>query len=140
MIDIKKCIGCRKGISLFREIDSEFFHVDIIGGVQYKCENSNEIKPYLILNKSKSFYLPNDYLRPKFINQELWWEDILQLAYKVFSTKEEVLNFFNEGNINERVWNKSNVEIENLLLQLAEKKKINVTKDDFPFLLKFKKE
>lgn len=145
-IDVRKCIGCRKGISLFMEKDGEYIHVDLFAtpecGASYKCVNSDVIGKFLVKNGHKGTLLPNKQSQEFFTKQEAWWEDIIMLVYDILKDKKLVSEFFNEGEVDNKVWNLPNIEIENKLLLIALEKGIEVTEDDYPNLIKwdFKKQ
>lgn len=140
-IDTSKCLLCRKGIWLFTKDENGYNHLDIFAtpeaGASYRCENSNVLDNYLVKNEDRGTYLPNSNVKRLFTNQELWWETIISLAYSIFDNTDEVLEFFNGGDIDNRVWMKSDIEIENLLLELAFQRGIEVDKDDYEDLIKF---
>ena len=142
-IDVTKCMGCRKGISLFFKDEEGYNHVDLFAsaeaGAQYKCENSDSIGEYLIGNDASSKYLPKEGDVKEFFDfQEMWWEDIIDLVYDVFKDQGKVTAFFNEGEKDNRTHNLPNEEIEAKLLVLAKENNIQITKDQYPDLLKFK--
>lgn len=142
MIDVTKCIGCRKGVSLFTEKDGEYTHVDLFAtpeaGSSFKCENSETIGKLLVKNGDKGTLLPNDELKKFFEKQEFWWEDIIDLAYATFKEQSKVSEFFNDGEKGNMMWNKTNLEIENSLLALAEIEGIKVDEEAYPDLIKWK--
>lgn len=141
VVDITKCIGCRKGIKLFREKNGDYYHVDLFAtaesGSEYKCENSDTIGKFLIKNEETGTILPNDELSTFFINQSLWWENIIDLAEETFEDNDMVLEFFNSGEKDNKVWNKSNLDIENSLLEIVEKKGLEISEYNYPFLIKW---
>ncbi|MGB0881440.1 MAG: hypothetical protein ACPGSO_00695 [Vicingaceae bacterium] len=141
MIDVTKCMGCRKGVSLFTEKDGEYTHVDLFAtpeaGASYKCENSENIGGLLVKNGDKGTLLPNEELKQFFERQEFWWEDIIDLAYDTLKEQNKVSEFFNTGEKGNMMWNKPNLEIENGLLALAEKEGIKVDKEAYPDLIKW---
>ena len=122
-INVEKCIGCRKGISLFTEKDGEYTHVDLFAtreaGASYKCENSETIGNFLMKNGDRGTLLPNEESKAFFTKQEMWWEDIISLAYDTLKEQKMVSEFFNDGEKDSRTWNLTNVEIENKLLAIA---------------------
>lgn len=141
MIDVTKCLGCRKGIGMFLEENGEYNHCDLFAtaeaGSIYLCKNSDEIKQFLVKTKNNT-YLPNDELQGVFKRQEFWWEDIITLAYDIFDNGNSVKEFFNITENDVLMWNRSNNDIENALIKLAEEKGIEVTIDNYPDLFKFK--
>ena len=141
MIDITKCIGCRKGVSLFTEKDGEYTHVDLFAtpeaGASFKCENSETIGELLVKNGDRGTLLPNDELKKLFAKQEFWWQDIIDLAYATLMEQSRVSEFFNDGEKGAMMWNKPNLEIESALLALAEIKGVKVDEEDYPDLIKW---
>ena len=141
MIDVTKCIGCRKGVSLFTEKDGEYTHVDLFAtpeaGASYKCENSETIGKLLVKNGDRGTFLPNDELKKFFEKQEFWWEDIIDLAYAILKEQSKVSEFFNDGEKGDMMWNKPNLEIENALLALADIEGIKVDEEAYPDLIKW---
>ena len=141
MIDVTKCIGCRKGVSLFTEKDGEYTHVDLFAtpeaGASYKCENSETIGKLLVKNGDRGTFLPNDELKKFFEKQEFLWEDIIDLAYAILKEQSKVSEFFNDGEKGDMMWNKPNLEIENALLALADIEGIKVDEEAYPDLIKW---
>lgn len=141
MIDVTKCIGCRKGVSLFTEKGGEYTHVDLFAtpeaGASYKCENSETIGELLVNNSDRGTLLPNEELKQFFEKQEFWWEDIIDLAYTTLKEQDNVSEFFNGDDKGNMMWNKPNLEIENGLLALAEKEGVTVDKEAYPDLIKW---
>ena len=142
-IDVTKCLGCRKGISLFIENNGEYTHVDLFTtpeeGTSLRCENSETIGKYLMKNGDKGTLLPNEESKSFFAKQEMWWEDIISLAYDTLKEQEMVVEFFNDGEKDNRTWNLPNVEIENKLLEIASANGIEVNEDAYPDLIKWGK-
>ena len=142
-IDVSKCIGCRKGISLFTEKDGEYTHVDLFAtpeaGASYKCENSEIIGNFLMKNGDRGTLLPNEQSKAFFTKQEMWWEDIISLSYDTLKEQEMVSEFFNDGEKDSKTWNLPNVEIENKLLEIASKNGIEVNEEAYPDLIKWEK-
>jgi len=140
-IDVTKCIGCRKGISLFIEDNGVYTHMDLFAtreaGASYKCENSEVIGKYLVKNGDRGTFLPNEELKELLGKQELWWEEIVTLAYESLKEQKEVSAFFNEGEVGKKTWNLPNIEIENKLLAIAVEKGIEINQDNYPYLLKW---
>lgn len=141
MIDVTKCIGCRKGVSLFTEKDGEYTHVDLFAtpeaGASFKCENSETIEKLLVKNGDRGTLLPNDELKKFFDKQEFWWEDIIDLSYATLKEQSKVSEFFNGGEKGNMMWNKPNLEIENALLALAEIEGVKVDEEAYPDLIKW---
>jgi len=106
MIDVTKCLGCRKGIDIWQEKDGVIKHMDLFASADaaaiYDCETPG-IEEHLIENE-------NGMLRPKpefksfFEKQRWWWEDILDLAYAVFQDASDVKDFFNSGPEDEKIY------------------------------------
>lgn len=140
MIDVTKCLGCRKGIDVWTKQDDKLKHFDFFAsadaGAIYDCKTL-EIEQYLEENE-------NGMLRPKkeydsfFKNQSFWWEDILTLAYDIFQSPEEVKDFFNRGDSDNRMHNRSNEDIEDTLVNLADLNDILVDEETYPDLKRFK--
>ena len=143
MIDVTKCIGCRKGTSLFFEKDGEYIHVDLFAtpesGSACKCENSETIGNFLMKNGDRGTFIPNEQSREFFNKQVIWWEDIIKLAYDTLKEQEMVSEFFNNGEKGDKMWNKTNLEIENALLTIASNNGIEVNEDIYPDLIKWEK-
>ena len=142
-IDVTKCLGCRKGISLFTEKDGEYAHVDLFAtpeaGACYKCENSETIGKYLMKNGDRGTLLPNEIAKDFFTKQEMWWEDIISLAYDNLKEQKMVSEFFNSGEKGNRTWNLANVDIENKLLAIASENGIDINEEAYPDLIKWSK-
>ena len=140
MIDVTKCLGCRKGIDIWTKREEKLKHMDLFAsaeaGAIYDCETPG-IEEHLIENE-------NGMLRPKaeyqsfFSNQSFWWEDILNLAYGVMEDPERVRSFFNSGPEDSRMHNQSNETIEWTLLNMADEAGIVVDEDNYPDLIRFK--
>lgn len=142
-INVAKCMGCRKGISLFTEKDGEYTHVDLFAtreaGASYKCENSETIGNFLMKNGDRGTLLPNEESKAFFTKQEMWWEDIISLAYDTLKEQKMVSEFFNDGEKDSRTWNLTNVEIENKLLAIASVNGIEVNEEAYPDLIRWEK-
>jgi hypothetical protein len=142
MIDVTKCIGCRKGIPLFTKDENGYAHTDLFAsygsGVTYKCENSDIIGDYLIPNGDKGTLLPNEELKVFFLNQEMWWDDIISLIHDVLKDTKLVQEFFNDGEKGNMTWNLSNEEIEEKISFLAIKEGFFINEEDYPDLLMWK--
>lgn len=141
MIDVTKCLGCRKGIDIWQEKDGVIKHMDLFAtaeaGAIYECETPN-IRDFIELNKN-GMLISKEEFKQFFEKQSFWWEDIINLAYVVFENDPEaVKNFFNRGSKKERMHNLSNETIEWTLLNIAEEKEVVVDKDEYPDLLKWK--
>jgi hypothetical protein len=135
-LDVCKCIGCRKGISLFIRDKDKFAHIDLWGGIHFPCDNQN-IHEFIKNNENRGTYIPNDASSDFFSTQELWWDDIVTLAQDVFGESGAV-DFFNEGESKDnRNWNLPNEQIEGKLLNSASEKNIQVTQDQYPNLIKY---
>jgi len=122
MIDVTKCIGCRKGVRLFTEKDGEYTHFDLFAtpeaGASFKCENSETIGKLLVKNGDRGTLLPNDELKKLFATQEFWWEDIIDLAYATLKEQSRGSEFFHDREKDAIMWHKTNLEIENARLSL----------------------
>jgi len=142
-INVAKCIGCRKGISLFTEKDGEYTHVDLFAtpeaGAIYKCENSETIGNFLMKNGDNGTLLPNEQSKELFTKQEMWWENIISLAYDTLKEQKIVSEFFNDGEKDARTWNLTNVEIENKLLAIASVNGMEVNEEAYPDLIRWEK-
>ncbi len=138
-IDVTKCIGCRKGVSMFTIKEGVYIHHDLFAsaeaGASYKCNNTATIGNYLVKNGERGTFLPNDNAEEFFDKQESWWEDIITLAYNTFKEQKFVSDFFNGGNDGSKVLNLPNVELENKLLANAKEKGIEITEDKYPYLI-----
>lgn len=141
MIDVTKCIGCRKGVSLFTEKDGEYIHLDLFAtpeaGASFKCKNSEIIGKHLVPNGDRGTLLPNEELKRFYEKQEFWWENIIDLAYATLKEQSKVSEFFNNGEKGNMIWNKPNIDIENKLLVLAEKECVKVDEEAYPDLIKW---
>lgn len=122
-LDFNKCIGCKKGINLFvKNDDGSYSHVDLFfskeEGAQFKCENSN-IGEYLKPNGDKGTYLPKDNdLEYIYATHDFWWEDIIDLAHKIFDNDtEQVREFFNQNIEGVQLLSKSLYDMEEKLLE-----------------------
>lgn len=142
IINVGRCMGCRKGIYPFTFNNGIYNHLDMFyspeEGALMKCGNSDVIGNYLIENKESGMLMPTEDLKELYIEQENWWQDIIYLANTIFDEDHEKIGaFFNEGEKGNMVWNLSNVDIENKLLALADVKGMVITKEDYECLLKF---
>jgi len=108
MIDITKCIGCRKGINLFvKEKDGSYTHIDLFAtpeaGESFKCHTPN-IGNYIESNEDRGTYLPKEEFKEFFREQSFWWDDIICLARNVFGKdQKKVSAYFNGGDKDNRV-------------------------------------
>lgn len=136
MIDVTKCIGCRKGVGVFTEKDGKYVHIDLFAtpaaGASYKCGNSDVIGKHLVQHGNLGTLLANEDLESFYEKQSFWWEDIIDLAYEVLKEQDKVSSFFNDGKKDDKMWNKPNVDIENALIALAEKEGMIVDEDRYP--------
>ena len=140
MIDVTKCLGCRKGIDVWTKQEDKIKHFDFFAsaeaGAIYDCETPG-IEEHLIENE-------NGMLRPKeeydsfFKNQSFWWEDILDLAYEVFKSPTVVQEFFNSGKEGELIHTLPNERIEKTLVNMANVAGVVVDEDTYPDLIRFK--
>ena len=140
MIDVTKCLGCRKGIDVWTKRDDKIKHMDLFAsadaGSMYDCETPG-IEEHLIENE-------NGMLRPKpefksfFEKQSWWWDDILDLAYEVFQSSSVVQEFFNSGKEGELIHTLPNERIENALVNMANVAGVVVNEDTYPDLIQFK--
>ena len=69
--------------------------------------------------------------------QEIWWENIIDLAYEVLHTGDEVSKFFKTEINNIKIWHIDNKDMENELLKLAKLNNIEILEEDYPDLLKY---
>lgn len=136
-IDVNKCIGCRFGGYLFLKKKDKYVHVDVFSGVTQTCKNSDEISKYLIPNLNKGSYIFNSEMMPIVKKQEIWWENIIDLAYEVLHTGDEVSKFFKTEINNIKIWHIDNKDMENELLKLAKLNNIEILEEDYPDLLKY---
>lgn len=135
MVDVTRCIGCRKGVALFTKDENGYKHVDLFAtqarGSEYRCGNSDVIGEYL--NETpRGTFLPNYVLGPQLEFQDFWWQDIVTV---LFSTLETVTA------VNEHI--KTIIDLPNALLEqkvltLAESKGVSINSYDYPDLLKWK--
>jgi len=142
MIDVTKCLGCRKGVDIWQEKDGVIKHVDLFAtpeaGAVYECETPN-IRDFIELNKNGMLISKPEY-KQFFEKQSFWWDDILNLAYEVFKDDSSaVKDFFNSGTVDEKMHNLPNETIEWTLINMAEEAGIVVDEDGYPDLIKFKK-
>ena len=143
-IDVTQCIGCRKGIGLFiKEKDKTFTHLDLFAtpeaGESYTCTNQKEIKKHLKKNGNKGTYLADEELQEFYTEQEAWWYDFIEVAIVVFEDNKELNTFFNQGEEKgNKMWNQPNKVMEDALLEIAEEMSIEIRKEDYPDLLKWK--
>ena len=142
-VDVTQCIGCRKGIGLFiKEKDKTFTHLDLFAtpeaGESYKCTNQDVIKKHVKENKGKGTYLADDELQEFYTKQDEWWYDFIEVASVVFEDNGELNKFFNQGEKGNKMWNQPNKVMEDALLEIAEEMSVEIRKDDYPDLLKWK--
>ena len=135
MIDVTKCIGCRKGIYPFiKNGDKNYSHLDFFAtaeaGAIYSCENSDVVGEFLVDYPEDGKSLPTKSFLDFLDRQSDWWEDMVTLANDILEDPEEVLTFFNENGL----WNKSNEEIEKALVKLASSKEFLIHEEDYPNL------
>jgi hypothetical protein len=139
MIDITKCIGCRKGIWPLIKKDDQILHLDLFSsaesGATYECLNSNEIEEFLDPIEGRGTLKPNSELLKVYTFQELWWEDILSLCHTVFSNPKDIADFFNSKQDSKSLIYLSNIAIENKLLAEAKVKQVEITQDEYSNLL-----
>ena len=108
-------------------------------GASYKCENSETIGNFLMKNGDRGTFLPNEQSKEFFTKQEMWWEDIVSLAYDTLKEQKMVSEFFNDGEKDARTWNLTNAEIENKLLAIASENGIEVNEEAYPDLIRWEK-
>ena len=141
-LDVTKCMGCKKGLTLFFKDDKGFKHVDLFSsyasGSEYKCENSDTVGEFLY-EQTSSKYLTKEEFMQMFKDQDFWWEDIIDLAHAILKESKDVTDFFNEGEPGKMNWNLSNEDLESKLLELAKENDISTPEDSYPDLIKFKK-
>lgn len=143
MIDVTKCIGCRKGIPAFIKENNCYSHLDLFAtpeaGSIFRCENSDVVGDFLKENDNKGgIYVPKDTLKEVLDFQAYWWEDIISLAYDALKEQDKVTAFFNDGEKGNMMWNKPNADIEAALIAIAEKEGVKVDDESYPDLLKWK--
>jgi hypothetical protein len=140
MIDVTKCLGCRKGIDVWTKREGKLKHFDFFAsadaGAIYDCETPG-IEEHLIENEN-GMLRPKDEFKSFFEKQSWWWEDILELAYAIFQDPSDVKDFFNSGPEDERMHNLPNETIEWTLINLAEEAGIVVDDEMYPDLIRFK--
>lgn len=144
-IDSGKCIGCRKGVYPWQKNkDGDYEHIDLFAtqaaGAIYKCANSKEIEPYIYERAdSKGVYRPNEELK-EFLNQEdFWFEDIVNLAHRIFDDWEKVKEFFDMGEEGKKNWQLPKEELEGALYAMAKAVNIEVTEEEYPDFAMWKK-
>jgi hypothetical protein len=142
MIDVTKCIGCRKGIAFFEKRNGIFYHLDILAtaeaGALYECTNTPDLEPLVSENKN-GMYMANEEFKEFMAHQEWWFEDIIDLAHDLFDNKEDVTSFFYNDVDGKSMIESTNEIIESSLLAIASQKNFSVTEDDYPDLLIYKK-
>ena len=142
MIDVTKCLGCRKGIDIWTDQDGTIEHFDFFATAEaasvYKCETP-DIENFIERNKNGMLISKPEY-KQFFEKQSFWWDDILNLAYEVFKDDSSaVKDFFNSGTVDERMHNLPNETIEWTLINMAEEAGIVVDEEEYPDLIKFRK-
>lgn len=141
-INLNKCIGCFKGINSFIVEDDKLNHFDLFAtseaGEYYECLNGEQIKEYLTTHNNGISTIEENELKSKFMEQAMWWDDIIELAHIIFSNQNKVNDFFNKGEKGNRTWNLSNEEIEKRIISLANEKEIEFTEEDYPDLYYWK--
>ena len=90
-------------------------------------------------NGDRGTLLPNEELKAFFKKQEIWWEDIISLAYDTLKEQKMVSEFFNGREKDNRTWNLPNIEIENKLLAIASENGIEVNEETYPDLIRWEK-
>ena len=90
-------------------------------------------------NGDRGTLLPNEELKAFFTKQEIWWEDIISLAYDTLKEQKMVSEFFNGREKDNRTWNLPNIEIENKLLAIASENGIEVNEETYPDLIRWEK-
>jgi hypothetical protein len=144
MLDVTKCIGCRKGIGIFTKEPHGYNHVDVFNTIEsgaiFRCKNSSVIGQYLIKNENTGTYLPNKEFKEFLLNQGSWWGDILDILYEIFQSSEDDINeFFNTEIKGKKLWNLPNQRIEEKVLQLADKNNLEIRMIIYPDLYKSKR-
>jgi len=141
MIDVTKCLGCRKGIDIWTDQEGTIKHLDFFAtaeaGATYKCETP-DIENYIERNENGMLISKEEY-KSFFEKQSFWWEDIIELAYAVLQDPSDVKDFFNSGEEGDRMHNLINETIEWTLVNMAEEAGIVVDEDSYPDLIKFRK-
>lgn len=139
MISVTSCMGCKKGIESFVKMEGQFFHLDLFAtpeeGHQYRCHSKN-IEDILI-KSDNGVYFPDKENEIAFKEQSFWWTEIITLATDVFKSDEAIAEFFNTGEKGTKMWNNTNEEIEEHLINIAKDKGIFVDSDTYPDLLIF---
>jgi len=145
-IDYKKCIGCRQGLALFSKGKGGFQHFDLFASnsdILYNCPNSNVIEPYIKqIPRSLYYEIVGDMAKVQ-RNQAFWWEDITDIMESIYrdSSADEYNHFFMGGTIGERLIDQSNLEIERVVLEAANKHNIEIVFEGnygYEYLLKWK--
>lgn len=131
-------MGCRKGVFPFSKNDNgRFEHIDIFAtpeaGAIYECKNSEEVEQYLTQDESRgNIWMPTDEFKD-FLNDEFcWFEEIIELAYKVLSESDRVKEFFEMGEDGDRNWQLPKHELEGALIAMAKAVNIDVKQEDYP--------
>lgn len=139
--NIDKCIGCKKGIDLWTKKNNILYHLDLFAtaeaGSSYECITPN-ILDYIEPNGNNGTYLPKEEYKNIFREQDYWWEDIIDLSYKIFIEAEMVSQFFNKEICGGKLYQMSNIYIENTLLKLAIDANIEISEENYPDLIKYK--
>lgn len=143
MIDTGKCIGCQRGIQLFmKKKNGEFIHVDLFfsseAGANFTCANQEEVAKHLKKNRGKGTYLPDKELGEFYDKQAMWWYTIEDICWEVFKDGKDIVDFFNQGEKGNKMWNQTNEVIEKALLEIAEEKGVEIKEEDYPDLILFK--
>jgi hypothetical protein len=142
MIDITKCIGCRKGVWPLIKKDDQYLHLDVFAsedaGATYECLNSDKIGDQLVPIEGRGTFKPNSELLEIFFFQEAWWEDIIYLCRETFSQHSETADFLNSKHEGKTLITSSNEIIEEKLLNKAKENSIDVSEETYPNLLLWK--
>lgn len=131
-LDLKRCIGCRMGISLMEKESYGYTHVDFFGK-DHHCKNSENISNFMLPSQSRSgFYLPGPELRSLFETREKWGDDIQSICSQIFKDEQEKDDFMT-------AWHEmEDSEIEAALIRMAIDASIEVDEKSYPDLIFWK--
>jgi hypothetical protein len=128
------CVTCMKGKCTFMMHDGRLTHLDLFAtaeaGAMYKCGNSETIRKFLTENENGGIYVANDASKDYFIDRQMWWSDVIELASELMPT-EDLQEFF-AGE--DPLWKKPKREVEAALLSLVSETRKPGLGEDFPFL------
>ncbi len=131
-LDINKCQGCRKGISLIEKDIYRYVHIDIFWQ-DHECQNSDEIARFIMPSQERlGFYSPNKEIAHIFERREKWCDDIFALCNFVFESMSEIEEFVSR-------WTEmSDYEIECEIIRMAIDLSVEVDEKRYPDLFFWK--